>query len=147
MNKKGEMSTRDWVVAVLIFGAVISLLYLQVGELERNYDVTNITDEKFNESFNNFEEQRAFADEMWDKTTAKEGLSVTGTLSLLWGSTTGVIQLVFSSVSSIGSQVKEFANYFGVPTVVTGTFFALLTTILFVYIVFRVLSSLTQREL
>jgi len=138
-NKKA-FSTMNFVVAMLIFSGVLALFILSVGSLANEYENTNVVNEEFAEKFDKFEEDTLRSEEMWNATTGEGGLSLVGSVEILFFSTFRVIQLVFSSVVEAGSQMFHLGEYFGIPSVVSNIFFILLFSVLTVIIIFRILS-------
>ncbi|MFW6172895.1 MAG: hypothetical protein ACOC5T_04050 [Elusimicrobiota bacterium] len=147
INKKGEMLARDWVIAAVLFSGLIALFVLQTGAFSSVYDADNVTSDEFSEKFDKFENNTAYATEMWNQTTGEGGLSTVGTFDILFKSTFGVISLVFSSVNLAGTQMFGFVEYFGIPSQVGFLFFTILMTILTVIIIFIVISSVSRRDL
>lgn len=147
MDKKGWVA-RDFIVAVLIFSGCLALFVLMVGSLSNDYDNPNVIDPEFSEKFDKFSEDTDRAGEMWESATSEGGLSLIGTADLLFFSTFRVISLVFSSVVAAGDQMADFGEYFGIPSEVSGIFMVLLFSILTVFIVFIIISSVRSgREL
>jgi len=147
MNKKGWVA-RDFVVATLLFSGCLALFVLMVGSLATDYDNTNVIDPEFSEKFDKFSEDTDRAGEMWSSATSEGGLSLIGTADLLFFSTFRVISLVFSSVVAAGEQIFGFGEFFGVPSEVSSIFMVLLFSILTVFIVFIIISSVRSgREL
>jgi hypothetical protein len=146
-NKNGEFLARDWVIAAILFSGIIGLLVLQVESLSNTYDVENITSDEFSEKFDKFDEHTGYAQSMWNQTTGEGGLSTIGTYEILFKSTFGVINLVFTSVTTVGSQMFGFTEYFGIPSEVGFLFFTILASLLSVIIVFIVISSVSRRDI
>jgi len=147
INKKGWVA-RDFVVAVLIFSGCLALFVLMVGSLANDYDNTNVIDPEFSSKFDKFSEDTDRTGEMWEAATSEDGLSLIGTADLLFFSTFRVISLVFSSVVAAGDQMAGFGEYFGIPSEVSSIFMVLLFSILTVFIVFIIISSVRSgREL
>ena len=140
-DKKGWTS-RDFVVATLMFSAGIALFMLMVGALATDYNNPNVVNEEFSNKFDKFSEDTDRAVEMWNATTSEGGLSLVGTTELLFFSTFRVISLVFNGVVAAGQQLTGFGEFFGIPSEVTGIFLVLIFSILTVIIVFLILSSI-----
>jgi len=138
-NKKG-FSTMDFVIASLVFSGIIALFVIAVGSLANDYDNTNVINEDFANKFDKFEENTARTGEMWNATTSEGGLSLIGTVEVLFFSTFQVISLVFSSVTEAGSQLFGFGEFFGIPSAVSNIIFVLLFAALTVIIIFKILS-------
>lgn len=147
INKKGWVA-RDYVIASLIFSAVIALFVVMVGSIANDYDNPNIINPEFSEQFDKFDNDTARIAEMWNATTSEGGLSLVGTADLLFFSTFRVISLVFSSVVATGQQLAGFGTFFGIPTEVSSILMILIFGILTVYIIFIIISSVRSgREL
>jgi hypothetical protein len=148
LKDKRGFSARDWIISILVFSVVIAIFSINVGDLSQTYEVGNITDEDFNASFNKFKETTAVTDEMWTQTTNKTGLSaVLGTTTFLFRATTAVIELTFNSIGIVKDTMKPFADYIGIPTELVFFFTVFVVTVFGIYLIFRILSSVTQREL
>jgi hypothetical protein len=147
MNKRGWVA-RDFVIAMLIFSGVIGLFVVMIGSIANDYDNPNIVDEDFSAQFDKFDEDTARTAEMWNATTSEGGLSLVGTADLLFFSTFRVISLIFNGVVSAGSQMAGFGTFFGIPSSITSIFMVLIFSILTVYIIFIIISSVRSgREL
>lgn len=140
-NKKGWTS-KDFLVAMLIFSAGIALFMLMVGSLANDYGNTDIVNDEFSNKFDKFSEDTSRAGEMWDAATAEGGLSLIGTTELIFFSTFKVISLIFNAVVGAGQQLAGFGEFFGIPSAVTSIFLVLIFTILTVFIVITILSSI-----
>jgi len=130
----------DFVIASLVFSGIIALFVIAVGSLANDYDNTNVINEDFANKFDKFEENTARTGEMWNATTSEGGLSLIGTVEVLFFSTFQVISLVFSSVTEAGSQLFGFGEFFGIPSAVSNIIFVLLFAALTVIIIFKILS-------
>ncbi len=138
-NKKA-FSTMDFVIAMLLFSGTIGLLVLAVGSLANEYENPNIVNEDFSEKFDKFESDTLRTQEMWNATTGEGGLSLVGSVEILFFSTFRVIQLVFSSVVEAGTQLFSLGEYFGMPSIVSNIFFVMIFATLSVIIIFKILS-------
>lgn len=146
INKKGFVA-RDFVVASLIFSGLIALFVLSVGALADDYDNPNVIDPEFAENFDKFEENTERISSMYEEVTSEEGLSFIGTFEVLFASTFSVISLVFTGLTSIGTQLLGFGEYFGIPRAVSKIFFTLLISSLTALIIFIIISSVNRRDL
>jgi hypothetical protein len=139
INKKG-FSTMDFTLAVLIFSGVIALLVVALGSLASDYDNPNIVNEKFSNTFDKFDEANSRTGDMWTAMSEEGGLSLIGTVEVLFFSTFRVISLVLSSVGEAGAQLFGISSFFGIPSAVSGIFFVLIIAMLTVVIIFKILS-------
>ena len=147
MNKKGWVA-RDFIIAMLVFSGVLAMFVVMIGSIANDYDNTDIISPDFSDKFDKFSENVDTGGEMWAASTGEGGLSLVGTADLLFFSTFKVISLVFDSVNIAWTQMAEFGEFFGIPSVISNIFVGLIFTILTVIIVFIIISSIRSgREL
>jgi len=147
MNKKGWVA-RDFIIAMLIFSGTLALFVVMISNLANDYGNTNIISPEFSQKFDKFSENVDTGGEMWAASSGEGGLSLVGTADLLFFSTFKVISLVFDSVSLAWTQMAEFGEFFGIPSVISNIFVGLIFSILTVMIVFIIISSIRSgREL
>lgn len=146
MNKRGFLA-RDYLVAILVATAVMGLLYLSVNGFATEYENTDVIDSDFNSTYNQYSSLSDTADSLFSEASGDEGLSFTGSLTLLFGATTTVIQLVFGTLAIPGDMMKQFALDVGAPKAIADILFTLPLIIITIIIVFVVISSITQRKL
>ena len=141
INKKGWVA-RDFIIAMLVFSGVLAMFVVMIGSVANDYDNTNIISPDFSDKFDKFSENVDTGGEMWAASTGEGGLSLVGTADLLFFSTFKVISLVFDSVNIAWTQMAEFGEFFGIPSVISNIFVGLIFTILTVSIVFIIISSI-----
>ena len=147
LNKKGWVA-RDFIIAMLIFSGALAIFVVMIGSLANDYDNPDVINAEFSEKFDKFSEDTDRAGEMWESATSEGGLSLVGTADLLFFSTFRVISLIFTSVVAAGEQMAGFGEFFGIPSEISSIFMVLIFTILTVYIVFIIISSVRSgREL
>jgi len=147
LNKKGWVA-RDFIIAMLVFSGVLAMFVVMIGSIANDYDNTDIISPDFSDKFDKFSENVDTGGEMWAASTGEGGLSLVGTADLLFFSTFKVISLVFDSVNIAWTQMTEFGEFFGIPSVISNIFVGLIFTILTVMIVFIIISSIRSgREL
>ena len=147
MNKKGWVA-RDFIIAMLVFSGVLAMFVLMIGSVANDYNNTDIISPEFSDKFDKFSENVDTGGEMWAASSGEGGLSLVGTADLLFFSTFKVISLVFDSVSLAWTQMAEFGEFFGIPSVISNIFVGLIFSILTVMIVFIIISSIRSgREL
>ena len=141
INKKGWVA-RDFIIAMLVFSGVLAMFVVMIGSVANDYDNTNIISPDFSDKFDKFSENVDTGGEMWAASTGEGGLSLVGTADLLFFSTFKVISLVFDSVNIAWTQMAEFGEFFGIPSVISNIFVGLIFSILTVMIVFIIISSI-----
>lgn len=146
-NLKRGFIPRDFVIALLLFSGILTLLTLAVASLAEDYGNTEVIDPEFSNRFNKFDQELDRSADIFNSTTSTGGLSLVGTFDVLFSSTFTVISLVFGGVSAVGSQIAGFGDYFGIPKSVAYAFFGMIMAILAILIVFMVVSSVSRRDL
>jgi len=141
MNKKGWVA-RDFIIAMLVFSGVLALFVVMIGSLANDYGNTEVISPEFSQKFDKFSENVDSGGEMWAASSGEGGLSLVGTADLLFFSTFKVISLVFDSVGLAWTQMAEFGEFFGIPSVISNIFVGLIFSILTVMIVFIIISSI-----
>ena len=141
INKKGWVA-REFIIAMLVFSGVLAMFVVMIGSVANDYDNTDIISPEFSDKFDKFSENVDTGGEMWAASTGEGGLSLVGTADLLFFSTFKVISLVFDSVNLAWTQMVEFGDFFGIPSVISNIFVGLIFTILTVIIVFIIISSI-----
>ena len=140
MTNKKAFSTMDFVLAMLIFSGVIALLVVALGSMANDYGNTNVVSSEFASKFDNSGNNTIMKDDMWDAVRGDKGLTLVGTVEVLFFSTFRVISLVLSSIGEAGNQLFGIGEFFSIPSVVTGIFFVLIFSLLTVVIIFKILS-------
>ena len=145
-NKKAFLS-RDYIVILLVFSALIGLCYILVASMGEDYGNPNIIDENFRDNYQNLQNSTDTVSSMFNQTSSKEGMSFVGTYTSLFRATFGVISLVFSSFGIIQSQTAHFATDFGIPSAVANIIFPTLIAIITVLIIFIIISSMSKGKI
>jgi hypothetical protein len=145
-NRKGFIA-RDWVIAMLIFGALVAIAALVFSDMAREYDNPGVIDPMFNKSYDTFTSTTADTKTMYESVTTGGGLKVIGTANLMFNAIFTVINLVLSSLALPGTVLKNFMVDFGVPDAIGNIFMALYVIVPTVLIIFIVLSSQSRRDI
>jgi len=146
MNKKGFIA-RDFVVATILFSGFLTLMVMGVGSLANDYGNSNIINEEFSNQFNKFDDTTQNAKDIYNSANSKEGISFLGSFDVLFSSTFTIFALIFNAVTSTGSQLLGFSEFFGIDSGVAGVFFTILLSTLSIIIVFIIISSVSRRDL
>lgn len=148
-NKKGEMLARDWVIAIIIFGTIVGLAFLFVGDISSsdngyNTSISNPSIESHYDTLTNISDDVYTAQ---NATASGEGLSTTSTFTIVFKATFSVISIVFGSFSIVNQVFISFAQDFGVPAAVANVFFGGIIVVAITIIIFVVISSVSQGKL
>lgn len=150
MNKKGEMLARDWIIMLVLFGVIVGLSYLMVLDMASSstgYNVSNMTDEDFQDNYDTLTETTSTIYQMQDATLSEEGTSVVSTYTTMFKATFSVISLLFGSFGMAGNVFSNFATDFGVPSVVANVVFPAILVLIIVIIIFVIISSVSRGRL
>jgi hypothetical protein len=144
-NKKG-WTTRNYLIATLVFSGIIVMMYLMVASIADDYSNPSIVDENFRANFDQFQNNTQDISDIFTAASSKEGLSLLVAAEIIFGATFSVIGIIFSSVGTVGIQISNFAQYFGIPTEVANIIFPLTLAALTIMIVFIVISAVNRTE-
>jgi len=150
INKKGEMLARDFIIMLVLFGAVVaigSLIVIDMADPSTGYNVTNMTDESFQENYDTLTETTSTIYQMQNATTSEQGTSVISTYTTMFTATFSIISLIFGSFGVAGDTMTNFAVDFGVPSSLANIIFPAILVLLIVAIVFVVISSVSRGRL
>ncbi len=149
-NKKGEFLASDFILVLVLFGAVVLLAYLFIGDMassDRGYDVPNMTDENFEDRYDTLTESSTTIYEMQNATSSEQGMTTISTFTTIFTATFSIISLVFGSIGMVNTTFSNFATDFGVPSAVANIIFPAILVIIIVIIVFVVISSVSRGRL
>jgi len=146
MNKKGFLA-RHWIVAFVLFSAVIGLGFLAVKGISNQYGKNEIINENFDDSYNKFEDVSDKVNRMREETTNSSGLSFISGLDVVFTSTAGVIQLTFSTLTLPSEMLNQLVIDMGAPKVVGDILYALPLIIITTMIVYIIVSYVGRGKL
>lgn len=146
ITKKSQWLARDWIIALILFSGVIALMVLMVAGQAQEYNNNAIINPAIQENYAKLDATTQIAQDSFDATNNKEGLSFFGAFDTLFTSAFTVISLVFNSIGMAGTTMSNFATDFGVPSQVAGVVFPMFMAIIIVIIVFVILSTTTRRD-
>ncbi len=146
MNKKG-MLARDWVIVLILFGVITgigALIVIDFANPETGYNVTNMTDENFQSRYDTLTDTTTDIYQMQNATASGEGISVISTYTTVFKATFNIISIIFGSFGIANTAMMNFAEDFGVPSVIANIIFPAILVILIAVIVFVVISSVSK---
>jgi len=145
-NKKAFLA-RTWMISFVVGVAVMALGYLMVQGMATEYDQTDIIDTNFKSTYDKYDELSGNVQSMLDEARGKEGLSIVGTFTVIWGATTTIIQLVFSSLLLPGAMLRQFAVDIGAPLAIANIIFTLPLLVITIVIVLVIISFIGQGKM
>ena len=143
MKDKRGFETRDFVIAGLIFSAVVAFFVIGIAGIQSNYpDNPNIISESFSDNYDTLTTQTAKIETMRETALGDEGLSFRGAFDVTFGSFFTVMQLVFSTLSLLGNMYVNFIVDF---TFIDSTSVVLLFTVglavLTTFLIFKLINA------
>lgn len=147
-NKKGETLPRTWVMSILIFSAVFALLFLSSSDLINEYDEADIIDSDYRDNYDKFSDSagkyRTLGEEMGgEDTSIWEILNPFSDAGLVSG-LIRTVEILFNSVGIIDDLTTDFVSDFGVPEGVANVIFPLISSLLVVFLIFAIISSVNR---
>jgi len=150
INKKGEMLARDWIMVLILFGVVTAIGYLIVADMadsSTGYNVSNMTDESFQDNYDTLTETTSTTYKMQNATTSEQGMSVVSTYTMAFTSVFSIIALIFGSLGMASDTMTNFAVDFGVPSSLSNIIFPAILILIMVILIFVVISSVSRGRL
>jgi len=144
MKNKKAFLARTWMIAFITGVAVIALSYLMAQGLATEYDNIDVIDPTFRTTYDRYSDLQGDVDSMFEEASSEEGLTVVGTLTVLFGATFTIIQLIFGSLLLPGAMLRQFSLDVGAPAAVANILFTLPLVIITVMIVLVIISSVSR---
>ncbi len=146
INKKGFL-TRNFIAAGILFSGMVALFVLMIGGISDEYDSTLLTNEDFAANYDTLVEQTNRIETAREASAAGDGLSFLGNFDVAFQSTFTVFQMIFQTLDLFGGMSDGFSEDFGVdPSVVRITFLIALS-LLTMYIVWNIISSISRGKI
>lgn len=143
MNKKGRILLRDFLIALVLFGLIITLGGLIVTDIGSHYDVANMSGESFQKTYSTLQEMQTKTSVMKNATEGGGGLKTIGTFTVILSGTWTVFQLVFSSIDLVSSTISSFAATY-IPSEIAVFVGPAILTIIVVVIIFIIISAVLK---
>jgi len=144
------MIARDWIIVLVLFGAVSGIGYLIVVDIANSstgYDVGNMTDDAYQARYDTLTDSSDEIYRMQTATSSKEGMSVTSLFTTMFSSTFTIIGIVFGSFSMATTTMNNFGQDIGMSAGLSNLIFGSILVIIIAVIVFVVISSVSRGRL
>lgn len=145
-EKRGQFLARDYVISIILFSGIMSLLVLMIASGADTYDNPGIINSDVEADFANLEDTTDIASSAFEAASEKGGLSVATSFGLIFNAGFTVISLVFNSVGISVSWLASFGELVGIPTVISAALFSVLIAVLMTVLVFVIISTTTRRD-
>jgi hypothetical protein len=142
INKKG-FQTRDFLIAGLLFTAVIIFFVIGIADMQQNYpNNQNIVSQTFADNYNKLTEQTASLALMKNTSLSGEGLSFRGAFDVTFGSFFTIMQLTFSTLNLFGGMYGSIATDFPfVDSLVLNNFMILGLAMITIILIFKLINA------
>ncbi len=142
INKKG-FTTKDFIIAGLLFTAVISFFVIGIADVQSNYpDNPSIISDSFSANYDKLTNQTASINTMRETALSGEGLSFRGAFDVTFGSFFTVMQLVFSTLTLFGTMYLNLTTDFPmIDSMVLNNFMIIGLAIITVILIFRLINA------
>jgi ABC-type antimicrobial peptide transport system permease subunit len=146
-NRRGEILARDYIIVLVLFGAVCLLLSLVVQDFSTNYNVPNMTDSNFQKNYDTFSSSTQTIYQMQNASTSSEGMSTVSTYLYTFKSTFSIISLLFGSLGLINSVLVNFVTDFGVPSAIANIIVPAIYVIFVALLIFIIVGSVNRTRM
>ena len=138
MNKKG-FQTRDFLIAGLLFTAVIIFFVIGIADMQGNYpNNQNIVSESFQENYDKLSEQTQTLALMKNTSLSGEGLTFRGAFDVTFGSFFTIMQLTFSTLNLFSNMYVNITTDFPfVDSLVLNNFMILGLAMITIILIFK----------
>ncbi len=150
MNKRGAagFSTQDFIIAGLLFTAVIVFFVIGIADIQNNYpDSPNIISDSFSTNYNKLTDQTSDINTMRETSLSGEGLSFRGAFDVTFGSFFTIIQLVFNTMGLFGDMYTSLTSDFPfVNSFVLNQFLIIGLAIITVILIFSLINAVGRNR-
>lgn len=143
-RKKKSFTTRDFVIAGLLFSGIVALFVLAIAGIQDEYDTDILTDEDFTETYDKLTTQLSKVGTARDASADASGLSFVGTFDVAFQSTFTVFQMVYQSLALFDGMTQGFGEDFGLDVIVTRLIFLVALGILTTLIVWQLVGAISR---
>lgn len=142
LNKKG-FQTRDFLIAGLLFTAVVIFFVIGIADMQGNYpNNQNIVSEGFEENYNKLTQQTESLALMKNTSLSGEGLTFRGAFDVTFGSFFTIMQLTFSTLSLFGNMYTNITTDFPfVDSLVLNNFMILGLSMITIILIFKLINA------
>ncbi len=141
---KKSFTTRDFVIAGVLFSGIVALFVLAIAGISDEYDTSILTNEDFSANYDRLTAQTERIEIARETAAAGGGLSFVGTFDVAFQSTFTVFQMVYQTLDLFGDVSGSFGEDFGLDSTVTKIVFLVGLAILTTFIVWQLVSAISR---
>lgn len=148
-TQKKAWILRDFVIAGLLFSAIIALFVIAIAGVEQEYPGSNLTSESFSTNYDKLTDIADNVEIGRNISSSGSGFSFLGTFDVVFQSTFTVIQLVFNTLGLFTDGLfQNMAEDFPIlDSTVVRIFFIAGLAIITAWLVFVVVSSISRSKI
>jgi hypothetical protein len=139
-NRK-SITTKDWVLAMLIFGGIFVLGTIVISDYALENDAPGMVNNEIAGHYNTMQTSLNYINQTQNAVAQPGGLTLTGGLSIFATGVVTVLNVVLGSLSVIPSTIMYLVSDFGFDTTTGYVFMSLLAAGLTVLIIFAILNA------
>ncbi len=147
INKKAQFSTSTFVIAGLIFSAIVAFFVIAIAGVGQEYPDADLTSESFSENYDKLTQTADTVEVMRSTTASEEGFTLKGAFDVVFTSFFTIVQLVLATLGlyiTMGSNIS--LDFPFLSSVVVNTFFIVGGAILTTVIVFRIINAVGRNK-
>ncbi len=147
MNKKA-FATRDFVIAGLLFTAIVSFFVIAIADMQGNYpDNPSIISESFSNNYDKLTELTEPIEVMRKTSLSGEGLTFRGAFDVTFGSFFTIMQLVFGTIGLFSSIYFNItADFPFVSSSILNNFMILGFAVITVIVIFQLINAVGRNK-
>jgi hypothetical protein len=140
MNKKG-ITTKDWVIVVLLFGGIFALGTVVIADYATTNSAPGMVSGSIASHYSTMQSSLNLINDTQNAVAQPGGLTLTGGLSIFATGVITVLSVVLGSMAMIPSTIMYVVSDFGIDTTTGYIFMSLITSGLVVLIIFAILNA------
>ena len=147
INKKAQFSTSTFVIAGILFSAIITFFVIAIADVEQQYPDADLTSESFSENYDKLTQTTKSVEIMRSTASSEEGFTFKGAFDVTFGSFFTVVQLVLATLGlyvTMGSNIS--ADFSFLDSIVVDAFFIVGGAILTTVIVFKIVNAVGRNK-
>lgn len=144
MNNKAEFGWKNFMIAMLLFSAIFTLFYFYANDMDTTYG-TGIIDEEYSNSFDKFDDTKTDIEDMYGEVKSGEAFTFLGIANIVLRSFVGVLQIGFGAIVDFNSVLVNFADIYGVPSVISNVLIFSIYGAIVIALVFVIINAIATR--
>lgn len=136
-----SMTTRDWVLAILVFGGVFALGALAITGYANANHATGMVNPTIENHYNNMQSSLDMVNQTMGAVTQPGGLSLIGAISVFSQGLLAVLNIILSSLLFVPTMLFSLIGDFGLDSTAGYIFLSVLAGGATVLVIFAILNA------